>query len=215
MDHRRVEPDLLGPKPRCDRSTGWCHRHRSSRQRRHRIEAHIVVAGRGRPVRRPAVEPAGSPPLASKAADAVLVRGPPVPTGSGPNPAAVSSFSQPQPMERLQTAPGNWRSTESNSWAIFRSHHHPWTVEPALTSTVLASGPARGSPPGPSSPHRRAVGWPPTTIGVNLGRRDISAKESRSAWSIRRGRRRRRCCPCRCSRPRSAGDVVGLAQRGR
>ena len=59
---------------------------------------------------------------------------------TGARSAALISLSQPHPIDRLHTAPGNCRSTASNSWPIFSYAPSPSTVGRALTTTFCASG---------------------------------------------------------------------------
>src|SRR5262245_6177477 len=68
-----------------------------------------------------------SPPLHSKPAASPLASNAEVPCfcpaasadAMGASSAALISASQPHPIDRLHTAPGNCRSTDSNSWPIF------------------------------------------------------------------------------------------------
>src|SRR6201995_4596700 len=133
-----------------------------------------------------------SPPLHSRPAVAPLASKAEVPclcavasaASTGARSGALTSESQPQPIDRLHTAPGNCRSTDSNNCPIFSYAPSPSTVGRALTTTFCASGAIAcatsrsitvSAPDGP--------GWPPTNTGVNLGKPDVSANLSRSAWS--------------------------------
>lgn len=103
---------------------------------------------------------------------------------TGARSAAVTSLSQPHPIDRLHTAPGNWRSASSNILPIFSKAPSPWTVGRALTTTSRASGAIacatwRSIAVSPCC----SSGFPPTITGVNRGSSEVSAKRSKSSWS--------------------------------
>jgi hypothetical protein len=100
---------------------------------------------------------------------------------TGAKSAAVKSLSHAHPIDRLHTAPGNWRSAVSNNPAIFSKLASPSSVGVALKTTSCAAGAIA------CATSRSIVvspfglpGEPPIRIGWKGGRSDMSEKVSRS-----------------------------------
>ena len=103
---------------------------------------------------------------------------------TGARSASAANASQPQPIDRLHTDPGNRRAASSNIRPIFSKVPPPCSVGRALTTTSRASGAIAWatsrsitvSPCGGSS-------GAPITTGAKRGSPEMSANMSRSRWS--------------------------------